>query len=75
MTCTSLAFSGSFSGVASGKIKTTNPSETAHQFSSYTSLVGVSPGPGATLSGRLEVKWSPPAGQKFASSKSVISIS
>jgi hypothetical protein len=69
LTCTSSVVSGSFTGVAAGKIKTTNPSETPAQFYSCTSLEGVSPGPGGTLSGSLKVKWTPPVGQKFAGGK------
>lgn len=66
LTCTSSAVSGSFTGSVSGKIKTANPSETPAQFYSCVALTGISPQPGATLSGTLKVKWSVPAGQKFA---------
>jgi len=75
LTCTSSAVAGSFTGTVSGKIKTTNPTESASTFYSCTGLVGVSPMPGGTLSGSLKIKWSPPVGQKFASSKSVINVS
>jgi len=69
LTCTSSAVSGSFTGVAAGKIKTTNPGDTPAEEYSCTSLVGVSPGPGGTLTGVLKVKWAAPAGQKFAGGK------
>jgi len=75
LTCTSSVVTGSFTGTASGKIKTTHVGEDPATFYSCVALVGVDPGPGATLSGSLKIKWSPPVGQKFASSKSVISIS
>jgi len=75
LTCTSPAVVGSFTGTASGKIKTTHVGEDPATFYSCIALVGVDPGPGATLSGSLKIKWTPPFGQKFASSKSVISIS
>lgn len=75
LTCTSSAVSqGSFSGVASGKIKTANPSETPAQFYSCTSLEGVSPSSGGTLSGTLKIKWSAPAGVKFSEKKSSIAV-
>jgi len=75
LSCTSSAVAGTFTGVASGKIKTTNPTQTPAQFYSCLSLLGVNPQAGGTLSGSLKIKWSPPAGQKFASSKSVIGVS
>jgi hypothetical protein len=75
LTCTSSAVVGTFTGTASGKIKTTHVGQDPATFYNCTGLVGVSPQPGATLSGSLKVKWSPPVGQKFASSKSVIGIS
>lgn len=76
LTCTSSVVSGTFTGVASGKIKTANPSETPTQEYSCTSLEGVSPGPGGTLSGTLKVKWSAPSGQKFAGgTKTIIGVS
>ena len=75
LTCTSSAVAGTFTGTASGKIKTANTTQDPTTFYSCTNLVGVTPQAGGTLSGSLKVKWSPPAGQKFASSKSVISIS
>ena len=75
LTCTSSAVAGTFTGTASGKIKTTHVGQDPATFYNCTSLVGVSPQAGATLSGSLKVKWAPPVGQKFASSKSVISIS
>jgi hypothetical protein len=75
LTCTSSVVTGSFTGTASGKIKTTHVGQDPATFYSCTGLLGVSPQPGATLSGSLKVKWSPPVGQKFASSKSVIGIS
>jgi len=74
LTCTSSVVAGSFTGTASGKIKTTHPGQDPATFYSCTGLLGVSPQPGATLGGSLKVKWSPPVGQKFASSKSVIAI-
>jgi hypothetical protein len=58
--------------VAKGKITTTNPSDTPAQEYSCTGLVGVSPAPGGTLSGSLKIKWSPPAGQKFAGGKKTL---
>ena len=71
LTCTSSAVTGSFTGVAKGKIKTTDPSETPAQFYSCTGLLGVSPQPGGTLAGSLSVKWSPPLSpkQKFSAGK------
>jgi hypothetical protein len=75
LTCTSSVVAGTFTGTASGKIKTTHPGQDPATFYSCVALVGVSPQPGATLSGSLKIKWSPPAGQKFASSKSVTGIS
>jgi hypothetical protein len=75
LTCTSSAVAGSFTGTASGKIKTTHVGQDPATFYSCVGLIGVSPQPGATLSGSLKIKWSPPVGQKFASSKSVSSIS
>ncbi len=75
LNCTSSAVSqGSFTGVASGKIKTANTTETAAQFYSCTSLEGVSPSNGGTLSGKLKVKWSAPAGVKFSAKTSVIGV-
>lgn len=65
LTCSSSVVTGSFTGTLSGKIKTTNPSDTPAQEYSCTGLVGVSPAPGGTLAGTLKVKWSVPAGQKF----------
>jgi hypothetical protein len=75
LTCTSSAVAGTFTGTASGKIKTTHVGEDPATFYSCIALVGVDPAPGATLSGSLKIKWSPPVGQKFASSKSVVGIS
>lgn len=69
LSCTSSAVSGTFTGVASGKIKTANTSETATAFYSCTALTGVTPGPGGSVSGSLKVKWAAPAGQKFAGGK------
>jgi hypothetical protein len=74
LTCTSSVVAGSFTGTASGKIKTTHVGQDPATFYSCVGLLGVSPQPGATLSGSLKIKWSPPVGQKFASSKSVSSI-
>jgi len=75
LTCTSSAVSqGSFTGVASGKIKTTDPSETPGTFYSCTSLEGVSPSAGGTLSGTLKIKWSAPAGVKFSEKKSAVAV-
>jgi hypothetical protein len=75
LTCTSSAVSGSFTGTISGKIKTTNPTDTPTQEYSCTGLVGVSPAPGGTLAGTLKVKWSVPAGQKFGGGpKSAITV-
>jgi len=75
LTCTSSVVTGSFTGTASGKIKTTHVGQDPATFYNCTGLLGVSPQAGATLSGSLKVKWTPPVGQKFASSKSVIGIS
>ncbi|HEV3282512.1 MAG TPA: hypothetical protein VG032_12995 [Acidimicrobiales bacterium] len=76
LTCTSSAVpQGSFTGVASGKIKTANPGETPQQFYGCTSLVGVSPGPGGTLAGSLKIKWTAPVGVKFSDKKDTINIS
>jgi hypothetical protein len=66
LTCTSSAVSGTFTGTISGKIKTTNPTDTPAQEYSCTGLLGVSPAPDATLAGTLKVKWAVPGGQKFA---------
>ena len=76
VSCTSSAVpQGSFTGVLSGKIKTADPSDTPAQEYSCTSLVGVSPGPGGTLSGTLEIKWTAPTGVKFSSKTSKIAVS
>jgi hypothetical protein len=67
LTCTSSAVpQGSFTGTVSGKIKTTNPTETATQFYSCTALSGVSPSAGGTLNGSLKISWHAPAGVKFS---------
>ena len=73
LTCTSSAVSGSFTGTLSGKIKSTNPGDTPAQEYSCVGLVGISPGPGGTLSGTLKIKWSPPAGQKFGGGTKTVS--
>jgi hypothetical protein len=74
LTCTSSAVSGSFTGTASGKIKTTSTAPIS-SFYSCTGLVGVSPMAGGTLSGSLKIKWAVPAGQKFGGGpKSVINV-
>ncbi len=70
LTCTSSVVSGSFTGVASGKITSTNPTQTPAQFYSCTNLTGTSPQPGGTLTGSLKIKWTPPVGQKFSAGKS-----
>ena len=76
LNCTSPAVSqGSFTGVLSGKIKTANPADTPTQEYSCTSLVGVSPAPGGSLSGVLKIKWTGPAGVKFTAKKSAIVVS
>ncbi len=78
LTCTSSAVGGgstTFTGVASGKIKTADPTETPSTFYSCTSLEGVSPSAGGSLSGTLKVKWAVPAGQKFGGgSKTAIGV-
>jgi hypothetical protein len=75
LNCTSSAVSqGAFTGVLSGKIKTSNPGDTPAQEYSCTGLVGVSPAPGGTLSGALKIKWNAPAGTKFSEKKSAIVV-
>lgn len=74
-TCTSSAVTGTFTGTLSGKIKTTNPTDTPAQEYSCTGLVGVSPVPPGTLAGTLKVKWAAPVGQKFGGgSKTAITV-
>ncbi|HEV3282513.1 MAG TPA: hypothetical protein VG032_13000 [Acidimicrobiales bacterium] len=76
LTCTSSAVpQGSFTGVASGKIKTANPGETPQQFYACTNLVGVSPMAGGSLAGSLKIKWTAPVGVKFSDKKDTINIS
>jgi hypothetical protein len=72
LTCTSSAVAGTFTGVAKGKITTTNPGDTPTQEYSCTGLVGVSPAPGGTLSGSLKIKWTPPVGQTFTGGKKTL---
>lgn len=75
LTCTSSAVTGTFTGVASGKIKTSNPTETPAAFYSCLNLSGNNPSPGGTLSGTLKVKWSVPVGQKFGGgTKSAVTV-
>ncbi len=75
LTCTSPAVTGSFTGAVSGKIKTSNPTETPAQAYACTGLSGVDPAPGGTVTGSLKVKWSAPTGQKFGGgSKSTIAV-
>jgi hypothetical protein len=73
--CTSSAVSGAFTGTLSGKIKTTDPSDSATTEYSCTSLSGVSPGPGGTLAGTLKIKFTAPTGQKFSAKDSTIAVS
>jgi hypothetical protein len=74
LSCTSSAVSGTFTGVASGKVTTTNPTETAATFYSCTNLTGISPQPGGTVVGSLKVTWTAPVGQKFSSKSSKIAV-
>jgi len=74
LSCTSSAVSGTFTGVASGKLVSTNPTESAAVFYSAATILGNDPAAGGTLSGALKVKWSAPAGQKFSDKKSTITI-
>ncbi|MBF6555268.1 MAG: hypothetical protein IVW52_03740 [Acidimicrobiales bacterium] len=69
LSCTSSDVTGPFTGVASGKITSTNPGNTPEQEYSCTGLLGVQPGPGGTLTGSLKIKWTPPFGQSFAGGK------
>jgi hypothetical protein len=73
--CTSSAVSGAFTGTLAGKIKTTDPSNSATTEYSCTSLSGVSPAPGGTLVGSLEIKYTAPSGQKFSAKDSKIAVS
>ena len=66
---------GTFTGTLSGKITTTNTSQTPAQFYSCASLVGDIPTSGGTLSGPLKIKWNPPSGQQFSLKDSVVSFS
>ena len=74
LTCTSAAVSGSFTGVASGKLLSTNPSQDPATFYSAASILGNDPAPGGTLSGTLKIKWTAPVNQKFSDKKSAITI-
>jgi hypothetical protein len=72
--CTSSAVSGAFTGTLSGKIKTTNPGDTPAQEYSCTSLSGVSPAAGGTLTGTLKIKFTAPSGQTFSEKTSTIPV-
>jgi len=74
VSCTSSVVTGAFTGVASGKITTTNPGDTPAQEYSCTGLVGVSPAPGGTLAGSLKIKWTPPFGQNFSGGKKTTTL-
>ncbi len=75
ITCTSSAVpQGSFSGVASGKLKTADPSESASSFYNCTNLQGVTPAAGGTLTGDLKVKWTAPANVKFSTKGTTIGV-
>ena len=75
ITCTSSAVpQGSFSGVASGKLKTADPSESASSFYNCTNLQGVTPSAGGTLTGDLKVKWTAPANVKFSTKGTTIGV-
>lgn len=74
LTCTSPAVPLPFTGTAKGKLKSTNPTESASTFYSATSILGNDPSAGGTLSGSLKVKWVPPAGYKFSAKTSVLTI-
>ena len=65
---------GTFTGVASGKLASTNPGESAADFYSAASIEGNDPSAGGTLSGSLKVAWTAPPNQKFSSKDSVITI-
>lgn len=74
LSCTSSAVAGTFTGVASGKLASTNPGESAADFYSAASIEGNDPSAGGTLSGSLKVAWTAPPNQKFSSKDSVITI-
>ena len=74
VSCTSSAVSGVFTGKASGKLTSTNPTETPAVFYSATSIEGNDPSAGGTLSGSLKIAWTAPVGQKFSDKKSTILI-
>lgn len=59
----------SFTGVASGKITITDPSESPAAFYTCALFDEAVPPAGGTLSGSLKIKWTPPAGQKFSAGK------
>ncbi len=74
LSCTSSAVSGTFTGVASGKLVSTNATESPATFYSAASILGNDPSPGGTLTGTLKVKWTAPVGQKFSDKKTAITI-
>ncbi len=74
LSCTSPAVTGTFTGVASGKLDSTNTTESASTFYSATSILGNDPSAGGTLSGSLKVKWTAPVGYKFSAKTSVLTI-
>jgi hypothetical protein len=74
LTCTSPAVSGTFTGVASGKLLSLNPTELPAVFYSAATILGNDPAAGGSLSGTLKIKWTPPPGQKFSDKVTINTI-
>ncbi len=67
---------GTFTGVASGKLVSTNRSESPATFYRAASVEGNDPSPGGTLTGSLKIKWTALASpaQKFSEKSTTLTI-